>query len=78
MEQAQKRLEEADARDFAADEQITKTMQGVFRWDFRDEHWLEQYKALIEYKKEHGNCSVPSKQGENGTQESGYTHSDPF
>ncbi|MDB4634110.1 Helicase associated domain protein [Rubripirellula sp.] len=32
-----------------------------FVWDLREEYWKEQFKKLMAYKAEHGNCLVPRK-----------------
>ncbi len=32
-----------------------------FIWDVLEAHWEEMYKALVEYKEEHGDCNVPNQ-----------------
>ena len=45
--------------------QLQKLNSLGFVWDIRDGFWDRMFAALVEYKREHGHCNVPTKWSEN-------------
>lgn len=65
LEQARKRLKEAQERDAAADSKVLNAAEELLNqgivWKHNDTQWMNNYNDLVSYKKQYGHCSVPVK-----------------
>lgn len=54
-------LREQGKRSSLNDDRLALLQQIGFVWQAQEAHWQERFKDLLEFKKQHGHCKVPTR-----------------